>query len=132
VGAAPSTQRPWNCGQGDIRAHPPRRTRRRPGDAPRVVRSLRPGKWRRAAAGGFGVAQAVGEVIVASEKIPLERVRRLEAICAAQGGRGDPGLATDRVRLLVVDVHGWPVLRAPPRVKETPMRQLSMQRLEAA
>lgn len=30
-------------------------------------------------------AQAVGEVIVASEKIPLERVRRLEAMCAARG-----------------------------------------------
>jgi UDP-GlcNAc:undecaprenyl-phosphate GlcNAc-1-phosphate transferase len=30
-------------------------------------------------------AQAVGEVIVASEKIPPERVRRLEAMCAARG-----------------------------------------------
>jgi UDP-GlcNAc:undecaprenyl-phosphate GlcNAc-1-phosphate transferase len=30
-------------------------------------------------------AQAVGEVIVASEKIPPERVRRLEAMCTARG-----------------------------------------------
>jgi hypothetical protein len=30
-------------------------------------------------------AQAVGEVIVASEKIPPERVRRLEALCTARG-----------------------------------------------
>jgi len=29
--------------------------------------------------------QAAGEVIVASEKIPPERVRRLEAMCAAWG-----------------------------------------------
>src|SRR4029450_1893416 len=57
----PSTQRPWNRGQGDIRAHPPGRTRARLGDAPRVVRWLRPGAWWRPPAGGGGGAGRPGQ-----------------------------------------------------------------------